>query len=51
MTYDAVEMGPVVGDDQLFAVTLGARESASTPTSVTRKTFRHYDHSQLSAVT
>ena len=33
-------------DDQLFEVTVGPPSKATTPSSVTAKTFRHYDPSQ-----
>jgi len=33
-------------DDQLFEVAVGPPSKAATPSSVTAKTFRHYDPSQ-----
>ena len=33
-------------DDQLFEVAVGPRKTSATPSSVTAKTFRHYDPSQ-----
>jgi hypothetical protein len=33
-------------DDQLFEVAVGPQKTATTPSSVTAKTFRHYDPPQ-----
>jgi len=46
MAEDVVDGGSVEVDDRLFAVTMGPQAKSSTPSSVTPKTFRHYDQSQ-----
>jgi transposase len=46
MADGAVETEQAEVDDRLFAVAMGPPQKSATPSSVTPKTFRHYDQSQ-----